>query len=50
VSDGQEPWEYGEQIVMAEDATEEPIEERQEIKRHFDAYADRGVESMGKGE
>jgi hypothetical protein len=35
---------------MAEDATEEPIEECQEIKRHFDADVDRGVESMGEGE
>jgi hypothetical protein len=35
---------------MAEDATEEPIEERQEIKRHFDADVDRGVESMSKEE
>jgi hypothetical protein len=35
---------------MAEDATEQPIEERQEKKRHFDAYVDRGVESMGEGE
>jgi hypothetical protein len=33
---------------MAEDATEEPIEERQDIKRDFDAYVDRGVESMGE--
>jgi hypothetical protein len=35
---------------MAEDAMEEPIEERQEIKCHFDAYVDRGLKSMGEGE
>jgi hypothetical protein len=35
---------------MEEDVTEEPIEKRQEIKRHFDAYVDRGQESMGEGE
>jgi hypothetical protein len=37
-------------MVIAEDATEEPIEERQEIKRNFHAYVDRGRESMGEGE
>jgi hypothetical protein len=35
---------------MAEDVTEEPIEERQEIKRNYEASVDRGAESMGKGE
>jgi hypothetical protein len=34
---------------MAEDATEEPAEELQEIKRNFDSYVDRGVGSMGVG-
>jgi hypothetical protein len=35
---------------MPEDATEEPIEERLEIKRKFDPYLGRCVESMGEGE
>jgi hypothetical protein len=35
---------------MAQGATEEPIEERRESKRDFEAYVDRGVESMSEGE
>jgi hypothetical protein len=37
-------------MVMAEGATEEPIEEHQEREPNFDAYLDRGVESIGEGE
>jgi hypothetical protein len=33
---------------MAEDGTEEPIEQRQKRKRNFDSYVDRDVESMGE--
>jgi hypothetical protein len=39
-----------EQIVMEDDTTEEPIEECQEMKRNFDGYVDREVESMAEGE